>query len=73
MIAKTDGINDVTVTVYDSSSAAGTKLTPIGFRIPGNANLWSFSIEPALMAWNGIWVQISTIGSCYYQVLYDAG
>ena len=75
LIVKTDGVNDIAMTVYDSTSAAGTKLTPIGFNIPGNANIWTIAFAIPLMAWNGIWVQrtVAGGGNCYHQVLYDEG
>ena len=71
LAVKTDGVNSVTLTAYDSTSASGTLLLPKQFVVPGSANLWMFSIEPALIGWAGIYIEMAGPGS--FQVLYDQG
>ena len=68
---KTNGVNDVVFSVYDSTSAAGTLLLPADFTVPGTANLWVLSIPIPLIAWTGIFVEMTGNGS--YQILYDEG
>ena len=67
---KTSG-SDLTFSVYDSTSAAGTLLLPADFTVPGTANLWVLSIPIPLIAWTGIFVEMTGNGS--YQILYDEG
>jgi len=67
---KTSG-SDLTFSVHDSTSAAGTLLLPADFTIPGTANLWVLSIPIPLIAWTGIFVEMTGNGS--YQILYDEG
>ena len=67
---KTSG-SDLTFSVHDSTSAAGTLLLPADFTVPGTANLWVLSIPIPLIAWTGIFVEMTGNGS--YQILYDEG
>ena len=75
LLVKTDNVNDVEFSVYDSTSNAGILLIPDAFSVPGTANLWSFSLDLPIMAWTGIYVYMSVAGggTAKYQVLYDEG
>lgn len=69
-----DGSNNVTVTVYDSASAAsGTKITP-DIVVAGNGGTqeWSPPIEPVDCI-EGIYVDITTDGTVKYNVYYEEG
>ena len=72
---KTDGVNDVTLNVYDSLSASGTQLLPDSVIIPGSARLTSISYDPPVLAEIGIYVEAvaADSGIYEYQVLYDMG
>jgi len=73
LIVKTDGANDATFTIYDSTTASGTLLAPESFAVPGTAGLWTFSVDPPLRAANGIYVDLACAGNVWYMVLYDRG
>lgn len=75
IIVKTDNVNNVDLSLYDSTSNSGTLLLPDSFCVPGSANLWSFSMDLPLIAWNGIYVDmvVSGGGTAKYQILYDEG
>lgn len=72
LIFRTNNVDDITVSVYDSTSASGTLLLPEDFTVPGVSSLWTLSLDPPLMAWNGIFVKMSGNGG-KYQVWYDEG
>jgi len=73
IIIKTDGTNDVTVNIYDNTSAAGTKLIPTDIVVSGSQKVWTLSYSPAIKCVNGIYVSISVANgvSVSYQVMYD--
>jgi len=75
IIFKTDGTNDVTVTVYDNTSASGNKLTPESFVIEGSARVFALSYEPGVLAVNGIYVAMSVAGGgeASFQVKHTQG
>ena len=66
----TDGVNDPTVTVYDNTSAAsGEELAPTteyDASVLGLNGAIGFSV----VAKNGIYIEITTAGSCEITVLY---
>lgn len=74
IVVRTDGTNDVTLNIYDSKSAIGTKLTPSNIVIDGVTYVqgWSFSTNPAITYTGGIYVDVSVAGggTCSYQVFY---
>ncbi len=74
IIVRTDGTNAVTLNVYDSGAANGTKLTPANLVINGASFVsgWSLGLDPAVTYTSGIYVSVSVAGggACSYQVLY---
>lgn len=77
LVVKTDGTNDVTITVFDNTAASGTTLLPAAFDILGTAKLWGFSFgnDGGPVASTGIYVEVTVAGggSAAVQVLYDKG
>ena len=71
LVFRTNNVDDIIVSVYDSTSATGTLLLPSDFTVPGTANLWVLSIPIPLIAWTGIYVSMD--GNGEYQILYDEG
>ena len=70
MLIKTDGTNNVTVSAYNGTSNAGSKLFPAATVIPAASRMASITYNPGLSCPDGIYVEISgTGGVC--QVLYD--
>lgn len=74
LLVKTDGTNNVTITVYDNASAAsGDKLLPSAFVVKGTALLWGIELDKGILADNGIYVEITCAGTCSVIALYDQG
>lgn len=78
LIVKTDGTNDVTITVRNNTAVSGTAyLLPSAFLVLGEVNLWAFSFgnDGGPIADTGINVEISVAGggAAAVQVLYDKG
>lgn len=75
ILVKTDGTNNVTLNVYDNTSATGRLLIPADTIVLGTARLWALSFEPPVSATTGIYVTISVAGggAASYQVIYDQG
>jgi len=73
LIIITDGINDVTVNIYDNTAASGTNLIPTSLVIPGEVMVWMMNYYPAIKCTTGIYVSISVAngGTASYQVFYD--
>ncbi len=74
IVVKTDGTNDVTLTIYDNTSAAGTtKLLPASTVVDGANTPWAAGTTPPALMANGIYVSISVAGggSASYTVQYD--
>lgn len=73
IIVRTDGVNAVTLNVYDNTEASGSKLIPTDTVIPGNVNLAMIEFGTPILAENGIYVSASVAGggSASYQVQYD--
>jgi len=70
IIVQTDGTNNVTLNVYDNTAASGTNLTPDDIVILGSARAWTLSYTPGALCSTGIYVSVSTQGTCSFQVLY---
>lgn len=69
---KTNGVNDITVTFYDNTSASGTVLPPgASIVIPGAERIASFKLPGAVKCDNGIYVVISGTGGTVF-VFFDA-
>ena len=68
----TDGTNAVTISVYDNASAAsGTKLIPTQVVTTSAANRsTAISISPAVIFYNGVYVEITCSGTVAYIVYY---
>lgn len=74
IIMQTDGVNDVTVTVYDSLTAAGTTLMPeITFVADSDAPTRTIGFNIPIKCYNGIYVDITTSGTVSYKVYYIVG
>lgn len=71
IIIKTDGTNDMTLSVYDSLSAAGTKLLPESTVINGSSRGVTIIDDAGLPVYTGIYVSIACAGTYSYQVYYD--
>lgn len=70
LIVQTDGSNNVTFTIYDNTSATGTKITPTSLTVTGSSQSWALSYDPPVGCSTGIYVDITTAGTVAYQVLY---
>ena len=73
IIVKTDGINDVTVNVYDNTTNSGKKLIPDNVVVKGSSGIDGLGYDPPVYAEKGIYVEVVTSGTCSWQVLYDKG
>jgi len=73
LVVKTDGINNVTINVYDNTAASGTALIPTDTVIAGSDRTWALSYNPAIKCTNGIYVSLTVAGggTATYQVQYD--
>ena len=73
IVVKTDGVNNVTLNVYDNTAAAGTTLIPVNTVILGSDRTWAFSWSPAVKCSTGIYVSIAVAGggTATYKVQYD--
>ena len=74
IIIKTDGANDVTISVWDSLTATGKKLIPEDIIIEGSKRVESIGYPLAIWCTIGIRVKLSVAGggAASYQVLYDS-
>lgn len=70
IIVATDGTNDVTVDVYDNADGAtGTRLVP-QFVVDGADDIGGILFEPVVKCQRGIYVDITTAGTCKYVIYY---
>jgi hypothetical protein len=68
----TDGVNDVTVKLYDSLSATGTTLVPTYVYAADANNLnRTISFSPPLQLRTGLYVDITTAGTVTYKVYFN--
>lgn len=75
LLVTTDGTNDVTITLYDNTSAAGTKLMPGSPVFKGSDNIGGIEFDKGILAEIGIHIVISVAGggSCTIQIIHDQG
>lgn len=67
----TDGTNTCTVTVYDNTSAAGTKIMP-SVIVPAAASYgMAYSFNPPRIFRTGLYIDITTSGTCTFDVDYS--
>ena len=66
---KTDGQKDVTLNIYDNTAASGTRLLTSNISILGTSNLVMIDISRYFA--KGVYVEISTSGTCSYILEYD--
>jgi len=59
---KCDGTNDVTVNVFDNTSAAGTKLIPTDSVFDGTVKLNAWNDNPPISVDTGIYIEIAVAG-----------
>lgn len=72
ILVVTDGSNTCTVTVYDNTSAASTKLMPTVI-VPAAASYgMAYAFNPPLPYYTGIYVDITTSGTCSFDVYFQA-
>ena len=72
IIVKPDGENDITLDVYDSTTAAGNRLLPSDVIIGATTGLVSIMSEEGLGCDNGIYVDVTCSGTYEYVIYYDA-
>ena len=63
-MVRTDGSNDVTVNVYDNTTNSGKRLIPEDTVIRGDMMLDGVGYDPPVFCENGVYVEVSTSGSC---------
>ena len=73
LVLKTDGTNDITLSMYKNTAASGAKLIPEDVVITGATKIFTYSLVPAVWCEIGIYVKVAVAGSgtCSWQVLYD--
>ena len=65
----TDGTNVVTVDIHDGTTTSGAKICPT-LTFPATPVTQSFGIAPGVECSNGIYVNITTAGTCSYTIYY---
>ena len=74
IIIQSDGTNDITLNIYDNTSAAGKKLIPEAIIVTSSTNRYhsiGFDGEPCQNRYsNGIYVEVTTAGTVKYTVYY---
>lgn len=70
IIVTTDGTNDVTVAIYDNNTASGTKLIP-DVVCAGGTRYHLILFEHPVPFDNGIYVDVTTLGTTSYMVYYQ--
>ena len=66
----------LTLNLFDSLTPAGKRLCPpdlIKVFVAGADNYFTLSYDPPIICWNGVYVQIASVGGglTRYQVVYD--
>jgi hypothetical protein len=73
VIVKTDGTNNVTISVYAGTDNSGNRLIPYQTVIPGDSRIFMIEFGVPQPAVGGVYVEISTAGAARVQVQYDQG
>jgi hypothetical protein len=75
LLIQPDGVNEVTVNVYDNTEASGNRLLPSDVKVNGANGLWTIGFYPGIDVNNGIYIELAVAGggSAEYQVLYAQG
>lgn len=71
LIVKCDGVNDVTLNVYDNTAASGTQLIPTDSIFDGTVRLAAISLSPGVYYNTGVYVEITCAGTTEVMVLYN--
>lgn len=71
-ILRTDGINNVTLNIYDGTGVTTTNLIPADFVLPGEDRYFSYRPPSPIRCKVGIRVVVAVAGAgtCAYQVMY---
>ncbi len=67
----TDGVNAVTVSIYDSATAATGKLLFPTFVVPVSPATGTLNINPPVRFENGLYIDITCGGTVHYVVYYS--
>jgi len=68
---RTDGSNDVTITLYDNTSGTGTTILPSSIVIDGTSKFATIDDDRGISITNGIYATVTSPGTFSYQVYYD--
>jgi len=71
IMIKTDGTNNLALTLYDNVSAAGAPLIPDSIVVLGSARVTKYEFNKPIIAQNGIFVSGTCAGLWTWQVYYD--
>jgi hypothetical protein len=67
----TDGVNSVTVTVYDNTAASGTKIINSWVVVASSSTTQVFGFDPGVQYNNGIYVDVTlAAGTVAYTIYY---
>ena len=73
IIIRTDGVNDITLNVFDNTAASGKRLIPEDVVVEASLRVASIGYFPPVYAENGIYVEVTCSGTYSYQVMYEGG
>lgn len=73
IVVETDGTNTCTVVLYDNTAGSGTKIAPDWIVQTSSTNKYAtLGFDPMVAIDNGIYVDITTAGTCTFEVYYRA-
>lgn len=75
VLVATDGINNVTINIYDNIKASGERIGNPNMVILGTERNWTYSSILARLCKKGIYIKVSVAGggTCNVSVEYDTG